>query len=126
MQIGINSDRNIQMHARLAGLIEANLHRTLDRFNSRLTRIEVHLTDENGDKSRGNDKRCVLEARTKRRPSVTVTNDSTDIQTAVSGAAGKMERLLEATFGRIEDKHRDLTTRQSGAGQNLVLKPELS
>jgi ribosome-associated translation inhibitor RaiA len=111
MQIGINSDKNIQVHARLAGLIEANLHRTLDRFNSRLTRIEVHLTDENGDKAGLSDKRCVLEARTKRRPSVTVTNDSRDIQTAVSGAAGKMERLLETTYGRLSAKHRGETPR---------------
>jgi ribosome-associated translation inhibitor RaiA len=111
MQIGINSDRNITMHAKLAGLIETTLHRTLDRFNSHLTRIEVHLTDENGDKSGGVDKRCVLEARPKRRPSITVTNDSRDVQTAVSGAAAKMERLLGTTLGRLADKHRGETTR---------------
>jgi ribosome-associated translation inhibitor RaiA len=111
MQIGINSDKNITMHAKLADLIEANLHRTLDRFNSHLTRIEVHLTDENGDKAGASDKRCVLEARPKRRPSVTVTNDSTNVQTAVSGAAGKMERLLETTFGRLSAKHRGETPR---------------
>jgi ribosome-associated translation inhibitor RaiA len=111
MQIGINSDKNIPMHAKLSGLIETTLHRTLDRFNSHLTRIEVHLTDENGDKSGAGDKRCVLEARPKRRPSVTVTNGSTDVQTAVSGAAGKMERLLETTFGRLSDRHRGETPR---------------
>ncbi len=111
MQIVINSDKNITMHAKLSGLIEANLHRTLDRFNSHLTRIEVFLTDENGDKIGVNDKRCVLEARPKHRPSLTVTNDSTDVQTAVSGAAGKMLRLLETTFGRLSAKHRGETPR---------------
>jgi len=114
MQIGINSDKNIPMHAKLSGLIEANLHHTLDRFKSHLTRIEVHLTDENGDKSGGagiQDKRCVLEARPKHHQSLTVTNDSSDVETAVSGAAGKMQRLLETTFGRLTDKHRGETTR---------------
>jgi len=111
MQIGINSDKNIPMHAKLSGLIEANLHHTLDRFKSHLTRIEVHLTDENGDKTGIPDKRCVLEARPKHHQSLTVTNDSADVETAVSGAAGKMQRLLETTFGRLADKHRGETTR---------------
>jgi hypothetical protein len=111
MQIVINSDKNILMHAKLSGLIEANLHRTLDRFDAHLTRIEVHLTDENGEKSGTRDKRCILEARPKNRPSLTVTNDAADVQIAVSGAAGKMLRLLETTFGRLADKHRGETSK---------------
>jgi ribosome-associated translation inhibitor RaiA len=111
MQIVINSDKNIKMHAKLSGLIEDNLHRTLERFDPHLTRIEVHLTDENGDKSGTRDKRCILEARPKRRRSLTVTNDAADLQIAVSGAAGKLLRLLETTFGRLADKHRGETTR---------------
>ena len=111
MQIGINSDKNITMHAKLSGLIEANLHHTLDRFKSQLTRVEVHLTDENGDKSGAQDKRCVLQAHPRHHQSLTVTNDSSDLETAVSGAAGKMLRLLETTFGRLADKRRGETPR---------------
>ena len=114
MQIQINSTNNIPMHAKLSGLIEADLHRVLGRFEDQLTRIEVHLSDENGDKSgpKGSpDKRCILEARPRHYPAVTVTNDSSDVQTAVSGAAGKMQRLLETTFGRLHDKHRNETPR---------------
>jgi ribosomal subunit interface protein len=125
MQIVINSDKNISMHAKLSNLIESDLHRILNRYEDELTRVEVHLTDENGDKSGLQDKRCLLEARPKNHQSLTVTNDSDNIQTAVSGAANKMQRLLVTTFGRIEDKHKDLKTRQSGEGQNLVLKPEI-
>jgi hypothetical protein len=51
MQILINSDKNITMHAALSTSIEAELHRLLDRLDSQLTRIEVFLTDENADKS---------------------------------------------------------------------------
>jgi hypothetical protein len=32
------------------------------------------------------------------------TEDSPDLQAAVTGAAHKMQRLLESTFGRIEAK----------------------
>ncbi len=111
MQIQINSDKNILMHAKLSGLIEAELHRILSRFEDQLTRIEVHLSDENGDKSGPQDKRCILEARPRHYPPVTVSNEAADIQTAVSGAAAKMQRLLETTFGRLHDKHRNETPR---------------
>jgi ribosome-associated translation inhibitor RaiA len=106
MQIQINSDKNIVVNAELTRLIEAELHRLLDRFESEVTRLEVHLSDENAGKSGPLDKRCLLEARPKSRPPLTVTNESGDVQTAVSGAAGKMQRLLETTFGRLTDKER--------------------
>lgn len=104
MQILINSDKNISMHAALSASIEDEIHRLLDRFDSHLTRIEVFVTDENADKSGARDKRCVLEARPNNHQPLTVTDESADVQTAVSGAAKKMQRLLETTFGRIADK----------------------
>jgi len=124
MQIQISSDKNISMHSKLSNLIESDLHRILNRFKDEITRVEVHLSDENGDKSGAQDKRCRLEVRPKRHQSLAVTNDSSDIPTSVTGAASKMQRLLISTFGRIEDKNRALTTRASGQGQNLVIRPE--
>ena len=111
MQIQINSDKNIPMHAKLSGLIETEIHRILGRFEEQLTRIEVHLSDENGDKAGAQDKRCALEARPRHYTIVTVANQAADVQAAVSGAANKMQRLLEATFGRLHDKHRNDTPR---------------
>ena len=124
MQIQISSDKNISMHHKLSNLIRSDLNRILNRFKDEITRVEVHLSDENGDKAGAQDKRCRLEVRPKRHQSLIVTNDSSDIQTSVTGAANKMQRLLVTTFGRIEDKHRALTTRQSGQGQSLVLKSD--
>jgi ribosome-associated translation inhibitor RaiA len=124
MQIQISSDKNISMHNKLSNLIRSDVNRILDHFKDEITRVEVHLSDENGDKSGAQDKRCRLEVRPKHHQSLAVTNDSSDIPTAVTGAATKMQRLIVSTFGRIEDKNRSLTTRTSGQGQNLVLKPD--
>jgi ribosomal subunit interface protein len=124
MQIQISSDKNISMHNKLSNLIQSDLNRILNRFKDQLTRVEVHLSDENGDKSGAQDKRCRLEVRHKRHQALAVTNDSSDIPSAVTGAASKMQRLLISTFGRIQDRNRSLTTRVSGEGQNLVLKSE--
>jgi ribosome-associated translation inhibitor RaiA len=111
MQIQVNSDKHISMHAALSTFIEGRLRHVLDRFEGQLTRIEVHLSDENGNKSGSQDKRCLLEARPKRYQSLIVTNDSPEVTTAVSGAVEKMQRLLETTFGRLSHKHRGETPR---------------
>ena len=106
MQVQINSDNNISMHNRLSDSIGAYINNLLQRFDPYLTRVEVHLTGENVRKPGPKDKRCVLEARAKRHQSLVVTNKSTDIEDAFSGAAAKMHRQLESTYGRLADKRR--------------------
>ena len=106
MQVQINSDNNISMHGRLSDSIGAYINNLLQRFDPYLTRVEVHLTGENIKKTGPQDKRCVLEARAKRHQSLVVTNKSTDIEDAFSGAAAKMHRQLESTYGRLADKRR--------------------
>ncbi len=106
MQVQINSDNNISMHTKLSDSIGAYINNLLQRFDPYLTRVEVPLTGENMKKNGPKDKRCVLEARAKRHPSLIVTNKSTDIEDAFSGAATKMHRQLENTYGRLADKRR--------------------
>ncbi len=106
MQVQINSDNNISMHNRLSDSIGDYINNLLQRFDPYLTRVEVHLTGENVRKPGPKDKRCVLEARAKRHQSLVVTNKSTDIEDAFSGAAAKMHRQLETTYGRLADKRR--------------------
>lgn len=112
MQVQINSDNSISMHTKLSDSIGAYINSLLQRFDPYLTRVEVHLTGENmkqsgpSKESTPKAKRCVLEARAKRHPSLVVTNKATDIEDAFSGAAAKMHRQLETTYGRLADKRR--------------------
>jgi ribosome-associated translation inhibitor RaiA len=106
MQVQINSDNNISMHTKLSDSIGAYINNLLQRFDPYLTRVDVHLTGESIKKTGPKDKRCVLEARAKRHRSLVVTNKSTDIEAAFSGAATKMHRQLENTYGRLADKRR--------------------
>jgi ribosome-associated translation inhibitor RaiA len=106
MQVQINSDNTISMRTKLSDSIGAYINNVLQRFAPYLTRVEVHLTGESVKNSGPKDKRCVLEARPKRHQSLVVTNESTDIETAFSGAAAKMHRHLENTYGRLADKRR--------------------
>jgi ribosome-associated translation inhibitor RaiA len=116
MQVQINSDSTISMHNKLSDSIGAYIINVLHRFEPYLTRVEVHLTGEaikksgppksGPPKSGPRDKRCLLEARPKHHPSLIVSAESTDIETAFSGAAAKLHRHLENTYGRLGDKRR--------------------
>ena len=98
MLVQINTDRNID------GTVEMITHFTqvikdgLERFEEDITRVEVHLSDENGSKEVGDDKKCVLEARLKGSNPLVVTTLEATIHQAVKSAAEKMQHLLEKTF----------------------------
>ena len=51
MQIQINTDDNVVGGDGLSDRISAEIHTCLDRFSQHITRIEVHLSDENSHKS---------------------------------------------------------------------------
>lgn len=114
MKIQVNTDRNVEGGDALVELVEAEVSSALERFEDRLTRVEVHLGDESGDKDGGGaDKRCMLEARPAGMQPVVVTDFSDTVEQAVAGAAQKMQSLLNSTFGRIDGRDADATIRQN-------------
>ncbi|MEN6488292.1 MAG: hypothetical protein ABFD66_05330 [Smithella sp.] len=67
--------------------------------------MEVHLSDENSNKKGGNDgMRCVMEARVENRRPIAVTHRAAILDQAVDGAAEKLSRLIEHTFGRPREQ----------------------
>jgi hypothetical protein len=63
MQVQVNTDHHIKGDEALATSVRATVESALRRSSDYITRVEVHLSDENGDKRGQNDKRCVMEAR---------------------------------------------------------------
>lgn len=61
-----------------------------------VTRLEVHLSDQNGGKSGQRDKRCVMEARLEGRQPIAASDDATTLDQAVRGAADKLARLIDS------------------------------
>ncbi|MEC5164437.1 ribosome-associated translation inhibitor RaiA [Flavobacterium sp. PL11] len=98
MTVQINTDNNVEGHERLKTYIADELASSLARFEDKITRVEVHLADENSDKSGVNDKRCVIEARPENLQPVAVTNQSDTIEKAFHGALDKIKKVLETTF----------------------------
>lgn len=106
MLVQVNTSSNTHGGADFTLRVEGIVEASLNRFADRLTRVEVHLSDENGAKSSGDDKKCMLEARPANMQPTSVTHVAATFDQAVEGAASKMERHLDHTFGRIEDRQR--------------------
>lgn len=104
MQIQINTDNNISGREELAALVRTRIENTLGHFGNRVTRLEVHLSDENSHKTNGPDKRCVIEARLEGLDPVAVTDQAEAMMQAVSGAADKLKASLTTTLGRLNDR----------------------
>jgi ribosome-associated translation inhibitor RaiA len=105
MQIQINTDHNLEGHESLAARISGVIENTLSRFSDHITRVEVHLSDENSDKKDGYDNmRCMIEARLEGRQPIAVTHQATTLDEAVDGAADKLTNLIETTLGRLHDQ----------------------
>lgn len=102
MKIQINTDKNVDGHEELALRTEATVQRSLARFADRITRVEVHLSDQNGPRDTQNDMRCVMEARLEGRQPLAVTHDSATLDQAVTEASAKLSRLIDNTLGRTE------------------------
>jgi len=103
MTIQINSDNNITGTEELSSFVEGTVADTLKRFESQITRLEVHLNDENSNKSGTNDKRCMLEARLEGMQPIAVTAHGDTIEAALDNALNKLKSSLDTTLGKLKN-----------------------
>ena len=61
MQINVNSDKTVAVHAGLDEHVRTVVSDSLHRFGEQITSVEVHLSDNLGQKSADGDNRCLLE-----------------------------------------------------------------
>jgi ribosome-associated translation inhibitor RaiA len=102
--VQIHTDPNIESSKELTARVEALVTGTLERFADRISRVQVHLGDENGHKGGSNDKRCMMEARLDGRPPIAVTQQAATLDQAVDGAAEKLQRSIDSMLGRLNDR----------------------
>jgi ribosome-associated translation inhibitor RaiA len=100
MTIQFNTDKTISGVENNSAPFIAQISDELKRFSSHITRIEVHLSDENGNKDKPNDIRCLMEARLEGKQPIAVTNQADTMDQAVSGAIDKIKASLETIIGR--------------------------
>lgn len=102
MTIQLNTDNNLSIHENFKAKLNDLLKDELERFGDYITRLEVHLSDENGNKKGMKDKKCLLEARLAGKPPIAVTNYGDSMDQAVNGAIDKLKTSLDTIIGRMK------------------------
>ncbi|MBK8516760.1 MAG: HPF/RaiA family ribosome-associated protein [Saprospiraceae bacterium] len=102
MKIQFNTDKSTKGDERNQDFFSSQIAAELYRYQYHITRIEVHLTDENGGKEGINDKLCLLEARLEGRKPIAVSNKADTIEKAISGSIDKLKNSLETIIGRLQ------------------------
>ena len=105
MNIEIRTDKNIHGGERLISYVRAELTQKFQRYSERITHFLVHISDENGEKSGDNDKRCMIEARPAGLKPVAVTHKAATVDASIHGAIDKLKRSLEHLYEK-KDHHR--------------------
>jgi ribosome-associated translation inhibitor RaiA len=105
MQIQVNTDHSTDGRERVAEYVRTVVEAAVNHHSTQITRIEVHLADENGAKAGNDDKRCTMEARVQKRPPIAVTHRANTLNEAIGGAAGKLKRSIEHELAR-QHEHR--------------------
>lgn len=103
MKIQFNTDKNIEGHQRLETYFSGEIDKSLSRFEDKITRLEVHLGDENSEKSGVSDKRCVIEARPAKLQPMAVTAHADSVEKAFHLALDKIKKTLSTSFEKQKE-----------------------
>ena len=103
MTIQINTDNNLNVHEAFGKKLDEIISKTLSHFSEHITRLEVHLSDENGSKVGINDKKCLLEARLEGRQPIVATQLANNYEQALHGALEKLKSSLDTIIGKMKN-----------------------
>ncbi len=105
MIIQINTDHNISGSEKFITSFQKLVNDSLERYSEHISRIEIHMSDENGDKDSKEDKRCLLEARIKikgKQP-IAVTGNGNTLEESLNDAIEKISASLVTTLGKMQN-----------------------
>lgn len=103
MIIQLNTDNNLSIHEAFGTKLRDLISGDLQRFSEQITRLEVHLSDENGGKDGQKDKRCMIEARLEGRQPIAVTAIADTHEQSVAEAIDKLKASLDTVLGRLRN-----------------------
>tara|TARA_R110002033_G_scaffold136532_1_gene176013 strand:- start:1523 stop:1837 length:315 start_codon:yes stop_codon:yes gene_type:complete len=103
MTIQFNTDKTISGSEKNQNYFTAMIAEALTNYEDYITRVEVHLADENGNKEGVHDVRCLLEARIEGKQPIAVSCQDNTVELAVSGAIDKLSASLDNIFGRLQN-----------------------
>ena len=105
MQILLHSDPNTDGSQLMADHFATVVKAAMGRFGERVTRVEAHLSDVNGQaKSSGDDIHCTLEATLRGLDAIVVKDQSGNAHQAIEGALRKLKRAVGAEVAKHDPR----------------------
>jgi ribosome-associated translation inhibitor RaiA len=105
MEINVNTDNTIDRHQGLDERVRDLVESSISRFEQ-VRRVDVHLSNQNGQKHEDGDNYCMMEARVAGYEPVVVHAHAADLHLSINGAANKLKRALDSALGRLNDKNK--------------------
>jgi ribosome-associated translation inhibitor RaiA len=103
MLIKINTDNNINGGERHIAYFTEFISEALSRFSSHISRIDVHVSDENGPKEGKDDIKCVIEAKLEGINPIVITNHADAPENAIKGAVDRLKGKLDSVTDRLKE-----------------------
>jgi len=103
MIIQFNSSQHIEGSVRLQEYFTGVMNEEFSRFSHKITRIEIHISDENGDKPGPKNKKCLMEARIEGKSPTVVEVHGNSYEECIKGAMAKLKTVMKNTFERLND-----------------------
>jgi hypothetical protein len=95
MQVIINSDNHVDLNRESIQQWKDEINSALKRYEKWVTRVEVHLADENSHaKGGGDDIRCLMEARPANLQPASIEVRAASVERAIREATSTMKRRL--------------------------------
>ena len=103
MIIQLNTDKNIQGTENLESYVSERIKKSLKHYTDHVTRVEIHLSDQNADKGGADDIMCKIEARIQGKQPVTVNKKADNKEKALAEAIDSLKAALGTVIGKMKD-----------------------
>lgn len=105
MQVLLNSDPNTDGGHLMVDHLTTVVKGAMGRFGERVTRVEAHLSDDNGQAKTGDhDIQCTLEARLVGLDAIVVKDHAGNAHQAIEGAVRKLKRAVGAEIAKHDPR----------------------
>lgn len=107
MQVMINSKNQVDVNENLIQEWQTEITESLKRFSDWITRVEVHLSDENSQAKGGaHDIRCLMEARPANHQPVSIEVRAATVEQAIADGIGTLQRRLGTMVEKARTENR--------------------
>lgn len=104
MKVQLNTDKNIHGTAALEAHVNERAEAILKHLTDHITRIEVHLSDQNAQKGGEDDIQCKVELRVQGQQPILVTAKNSEKETAIDEALEKEKSAADKVIGKLRQR----------------------